>query len=162
MKKIDVGFDQLELIGQISDIHIRNFRRHHEYRVVFKTLYSDLKEQFKGKSSLICLTGDIAHAKLDMSPELVNIIAEFFTALAKLAHLIVIPGNHDANLANPSRLDVLTPIVKALNNPRIHYFKKSGAYKIADTTFVVMSIFDVPNRYLKASDVEGDTKIALY
>ena len=162
MKKIDVGFDKIDLIGQISDIHIRNFRRHHEYRAVFKTLYSDLKEQFRGNNSLICLTGDIAHAKLDISPELISMITEFFTALAKQAHLIVIPGNHDALITNPNRLDVLTPIVNALNNPRIHYFKKSGAYKIADATFVVMSIFDEPSKYLKASEVEGDTKIALY
>ena len=36
MKKIDIGFENIECIAHIADIHIRNLRRHKEYRQVFR------------------------------------------------------------------------------------------------------------------------------
>ena len=42
--------------------------------------------------------GDIVHSKLDMSPELINMLTKFFNGF----HIptIVILGNHDMNLNN--------------------------------------------------------------
>jgi DNA repair exonuclease SbcCD ATPase subunit len=108
--------------------------------------------------------GDIAHAKLDMSPELVDLISEFFSKLADIAPTVVIAGNHDCNLNNLHRLDVLQPIVKNLKHSNLHYMRNTCTFKVADVTFAVMSVFDEHNveKYHKAIDLVGDTKIALF
>ena len=41
--QIDVGFDKVEKILHVADIHIRNFKRHKEYRQVFRKLYKEAK-----------------------------------------------------------------------------------------------------------------------
>ena len=92
-KTLSVGFENLKHIHHFADIHIRNLKRHKEYRQVFQKVYSKLKEN--RDNSIIVLAGDIVHAKLDMSPELIELTSEFFTKLAKIAPLVVIPGNHD-------------------------------------------------------------------
>ena len=40
--KIDVGFEKLEKVLHIADIHIRNYQRHKEYRKVFRQLYKEV------------------------------------------------------------------------------------------------------------------------
>ena len=39
MQTINIGFDNVEKILHIADIHIRNYKRHKEYRQVFEQLY---------------------------------------------------------------------------------------------------------------------------
>lgn len=132
-------------VAQISDVQVRNFHRHDEFRESFNNLYESLKEQCV---DLIVIPGDIAHTKTKISPEFVQICSDFFTALANIAPLVIIPGNHDGNLNNLTRLDALTPIVAALSHPRIYYFKNSGVYRIpegfvdSDVSVVVFSCFD--------------------
>jgi predicted MPP superfamily phosphohydrolase len=58
-------------ILHIADVHIRNLKRHEEYRQVFDKLYASLKSE-TDENTIIYLGGDIAHAKLEMSPELVK------------------------------------------------------------------------------------------
>ena len=41
--------------------------------------------------------------------------------------LIIIAGNHDANLNNAQRMDALTPIVNALDHPNLLYIKEKIA-----------------------------------
>jgi len=45
MINIDVDFDNLERVVHISDVHIRLFKRHKEYRSAFKRLYRQLKQE---------------------------------------------------------------------------------------------------------------------
>jgi DNA repair exonuclease SbcCD ATPase subunit len=59
-------------------------------------------------------------------------------------------------------MDALSPIVKALNHQNIHYLKDNGIYCISGVHFNVMSVFDKPANYIKASDFQGDYKIALH
>ena len=40
MKRIEVGFDKITKIAHIADVHIRNVKRHKEYKKVFTKLYS--------------------------------------------------------------------------------------------------------------------------
>ena len=47
-------------IAHISDIHVRNYKYHHEYREVFQQLFDKLKEL---KPDIIVNTGDTAHTK---------------------------------------------------------------------------------------------------
>ena len=160
--KIDIGFENIKHIAHIADVHIRNLKRHNEYRNVFKKLYKDLKDNLD-PNSVIYLAGDIVHAKTEMSPELIRMVSELFTNLSKIRPTILIAGNHDCNLNNASRLDALTPIVDSLNLDNFYYLKDSGVYTMADVDFTVFSVFDVPENYIKASDIKSDNKkIALY
>ena len=161
MRNIDLGFSKIKTIYHIADVHIRNLKRHEEYRQVFSKLYEDIKSRGTDEA-IIYLAGDIAHAKLEMSPELVKEISEFFKECSNLAPTFLIAGNHDCNLNNKSRLDALTPIVNALNHPNLFYLKDSGVYEIADKHFTVMSVFDKPKDFIRANQFKGDYKIALH
>jgi len=112
----------LKRIYHIADIHIRNVKRHKEFRGVFEKMFEEIRTRGT-EDSLIYLAGDIAHAKLEMSPELVKEISWLFTECSKHCKTILIAGNHDCNMNNSDRLDVLSPIVEALNLPNFHYLK---------------------------------------
>ena len=157
--QIDIGLDKVDKILHVADIHIRNFKRHKEYRQVFRKLYKDAKQL--PKDSLIYVAGDIVHTKTDISPELVELTSEFFRKLADIRPTIVITGNHDANLNNSSRLDALSPIVDNLNHPNLHYLKDSGIYRVCNIDFIVMSVFDDPKDFPDARKATG-IKIGLH
>ena len=158
--RIKVPFDKVEWIAHTADIHIRNLIRHTEYDHVFNKLYAEIKA-FTG-NGIIYLGGDIVHAKLEMSPELVDATSRMFKALAEIAPVVLIAGNHDANLNNTNRMDALAPIVNALDHPNLFYFRESGVYHMADVSFAVMSRFEDSKFYIKAREFDSDTKIALY
>ena len=111
---------------------------------------------------VIYLAGDIAHAKTEMSPELVREISWFLTECANRKHTFLITGNHDCNLNNNYRLDVLTPIVENLENDRIHYLRDTGVYPFHNITFVVYSILDNQENWPKGELVEGENTICLF
>lgn len=152
---------EVSKIFHIADVHVRNYKRHEEYRAVFKNLFKYLKAN-ADKNSLIFLAGDIAHSKNDMSPELVDVIAELFQGCADIAATIVITGNHDSNLSNESRLDALTPIVRALNHPNLMYWKDTGVYEYGGISFSVFSVFGSPQEWVTADKIDAEYKIALH
>ena len=158
--KIDIPLKKIKYIHHISDVHIRNLKRHAEYEQVFERLYKKIKQN--REDSIIYIGGDIAHSKTDMSPELVDQTSRFLKSLSEICPTIVITGNHDCNLNNLNRLDVLTPIINNLNLPNLHYLKRSGVYDIADMSFVVWDVWEDEEDYIKASDFEADTKVVLY
>ena len=104
MNKIDIGIERIDKIYHLADIHIRNLKRHQEYKTVFDRTVEAVKKTL-GPNDIIFLGGDIVHAKTDMTPELVQAVQEFFKMFADLAPTILITGNHDCNLNNKSRLD---------------------------------------------------------
>ena len=157
---VKVPFRKLKHIHHISDIQIRNLKRHNEYEQVFEKTYEEIR---KNKNNAVAyIGGDIAHSKTDMSPELVDQLSRLFKNLADIVPTIIIAGNHDCNLNNRSRMDCLSPIVDNLKHPNLHYLKDTGVYKCADVTFVVWDVWDDKKEYIKAKDVEGDTKIVLF
>ena len=157
---VKVPFRKLKHIHHISDIQIRNLKRHKEYEEVFERTYEEVR---KNKDNAVAyIGGDIAHSKTDMSPELVDQLSRLFKNLADICPTIIIAGNHDCNLNNRSRLDVLTPIVDNLNHPNLHYLKDSGVYKCADTTFVVWDCWTDEKDFILSKDVEGDPKVVLF
>ena len=160
--------DKIKTIAHLADIHIRKLHRFVEYRDVFNRLYKKLKE---AKPDLIYIGGDIVHGKLDTSPEEIRLLADFFLALADISPTLIIPGNHDCNLNNKSREDVLSPVVDLVQqiNPNLLYWKKSGVYELGDCQFGFLSVFDItkegkPNvaNLPKAKDIKGDNKIAVF
>lgn len=159
-KKLECSLYKINRVAHIADIHIRPYRRHKEYKNVFNKLYKSLRDN---KIELIVLVGDIVHAKTEMSPELVSITSTLFSKLSKIAPLIIIPGNHDANLSNPNRMDALSPIVENLSLANIFYLKDSGVYQMGNLNFVHMSVFDNHKNYIKANEISDlSNKIALY
>ena len=160
--RIDVPFKKLRTIAHIADIHIRLFKRHEEYREAFNTFYQQLR-QTDLTDGVILVAGDILHAKTDMSPEMVELASEFLRNLADIAPTFIIAGNHDLNLSNMNRLDSLTPIIKNLNHPNLHYFKHSDIYQVADVDFAVFSILDDRDQWPVVEDCRKNVrKIALY
>ena len=152
---------KVEKIYHLADLHIRNLKRHKEYREVFKKFLINVDND-NIENSIIYLAGDIAHAKTEMSPELVREISWFLTECANRKHTFLITGNHDCNLNNNYRLDVLTPIVENLNNERIHYLRDTGTYPFGNINFVVYSILDEKENWPKAELVEGENTICLF
>jgi DNA repair exonuclease SbcCD ATPase subunit len=130
---------------------------------VFEKLYNYIRENFT-QDDLICLTGDIVHAKTDVTPELVEEVQTFLKSLADIGRVLLIPGNHDANLNNGHRMDALTPIVNALNHPNLTYLKKTEVLDIYNNnvTFYHWSVFDSHTEYPKCTNEGEDFKICLY
>ena len=150
-------------IYQLTDIHIRNYKRHTEYQYVFDRVYETLKNDIDN-DFIILVTGDVSHSKTDMSPELVQMISSFLKSLALIAPTFVIAGNHDCNLNNVDRLDVLQPIITLINNDNLFYLKDTGIYSLNnyDIDLIVYSVFDSEENYFSPIESTASKKICLY
>jgi len=146
-------------ILQISDIHVRNYKYHHEYKTVFAELYEKAKEL---KPDIIVNTGDTFHTKSKISPEAYQMVSDLFRNLANIAPLHVILGNHDTNVKNASRLDSVSPIIEALDHKDIHYHMNTGEviFKEHNAILSVMSILDPENWYHPVN--KETTNIVMY
>jgi DNA repair exonuclease SbcCD ATPase subunit/DNA repair exonuclease SbcCD nuclease subunit len=159
IKHIDTNIEMIDKIFHVSDIHIRTLKRHREYREVFRNLYDYIETNCTGKS-IVVITGDIVHSKLDMSPELIQILVEFFNGFT--IPTVVILGNHDMNLNNMHRIDAVSPILDVINNPNIIFIKENGLFEVGGVVFNHMAVDVQPSEYIKASDFTADYKIALH
>ena len=154
----------IQKLYHISDTHINLYSRHIEYREVFQRLYIELKKEQRKDNSLIVLTGDILHSKTELSPECIRLTIDFFTKLSDIMNVVIIAGNHDANLSNMDRLDSISPMVDKLENKhKVFYLKDTGVYRFNNILFSVASIFDynvIPA--FQVPDIKGCLKIALF
>jgi DNA repair exonuclease SbcCD ATPase subunit/predicted MPP superfamily phosphohydrolase len=160
IKQIDCGIERADKIYHISDVHIRTLKRHREYREVFKNMFDYIARTSTG-NSIAVVTGDIVHSKLEMSPELVRMLTEFFNGFD--IPTVVILGNHDMNLNNLYREDALSPILDMINNPNIHFVKENGLFEFAGITWNHMAVDVEPAKYVKGNDIQPTyRKIALH
>jgi DNA repair exonuclease SbcCD ATPase subunit len=150
---------QIDKIFHISDVHIRTLKRHTEYRHVFENLFTYIN-QHKTENSIAVVTGDIVHSKLDMSPELVQMLVDFFSGFT--LPTIVILGNHDMNLNNMHRVDAISPVLDVIRNENIHFVKENGIFEFAGITWNHMAVDKTPADYIKAEDFTASYKIALH
>lgn len=148
-------------VYHLADLHIRNLKRHKEYKKVFSTFLNQVKKD-DFDDAIIYIGGDIAHAKTELSPELVDMISWFMNQCALLLPTFVITGNHDCNQNNPHRLDALTPIFDNLNNDNLHYLRDTGVYQIGNLTAGVFSILDHKDNWPKGTDIDGDNKLCFF
>ena len=159
IKKIESTISKIDKIFHVSDIHIRTLKRHTEYREVFKNMFTYINSQ-STENSIAVVTGDIVHSKLDMSPELVQMLVDFFNGFA--IPTIVILGNHDMNLNNMHRIDAVSPILDVINNPNIIFIKDNGLFEFGGITWNHMAVDKTPDEYVRAKDFDAPYKIALH
>ena len=159
IKHYDVGIDKIDKIYHISDIHIRTLKRHKEYREVFQNLFDYIARTSTG-NSIAVITGDIVHSKLDMSPELVQMLVDFFNGFE--IPTIVILGNHDMNLNNMHRIDAVSPVLDVIKNPNIIFIKENGLFELGGVTWNHMAVDVAPSDYIRANQFDASYKIALH
>lgn len=159
----------IKKIVHLADIHIRTYRMHDEYKDVFKTLISDVKElikDFQREEVRIVIAGDLVHQKIVISNEQLLLGTWFLRELDKVAPVILIAGNHDLLENNKDRMDSITPMVKFLPDSTINYFTTSECFKDDNIVWCVYSIFEENSRpNIEAARAEfGDDKtyIGLY
>lgn len=147
-------------IIHISDTHIRPNERHDEFRHVFNKLYESIKVlKSNNLKAIIVLTGDIFDNTNRFLPDQYELCNNFFDNLSAIYPLIVIAGNHDMKDFN--RLDSITP--SAYSRPNFYYLPKSGAYEYGNVVFVVNSLYDNNQEFIKRVNVTTTKKcIALY
>jgi len=159
IKKIQSTISKIDKIFHVSDIHIRTLKRHTEYREVFQNMFNYINSH-STKNSIAVVTGDIVHSKLDMSPELIQMLVDFFNGFA--IPTIVILGNHDMNLNNMHRIDAVSPILDVINNPNIIFIKDNGLFEFGGITWNHMAVDKTPDEYVRAKDFDAPYKIALH
>lgn len=151
-------------IYHISDIHIRLYSRRNEYEQVFQKLYAFLRAQKHREKSVVVITGDILHNKIDLQPECTMMTYAFLRELGSIMTTIVIAGNHDALLNNRDRIDSLTSILYDRHPPNVYYYSKTGVYRHGNLVFIVNSLLD--DEWVRASDVKRenstDVLVGLY
>lgn len=147
----------IKKIIHIADIHIRTFQLHDIYKRQFEELINKLKVELLGLSKdeiRICIVGDIAHQKINISNEQIILTSWFLSELSKIGKVIIIPGNHDFLENNTQRVDSITPVVELLNNSDIVYYKDSGVYNDDNINWVVYSLYQHNTR----PDFEKDSE----
>lgn len=151
-------------IAHISDVHWRGIARHKEYNRAFEKLFEQLAAH---KPDLIINTGDTFHTKTQgITPEIIERLAWMFRTLAGIAPSYTILGNHDGNLTNLNRKDIISPIHESIAHPRAHLLRKSGVYRVADlggkdVNLCVYSPFDQKSWSI-IKPIDGAINIALY
>lgn len=148
-------------IIHLADVHWRGLSRHSEYRDAFEKFFEKARDL---NPDLIYIGGDIFHSKTQgISPELIDCLIWWFRGLAEIAPTHVILGNHDGIMTNLDRQDAISPVISALNDSRIHLYKKSGCYStgIPGFNWCVFSCFDEKS-WPRVQPVEGEINIAVY
>jgi DNA repair exonuclease SbcCD ATPase subunit/DNA repair exonuclease SbcCD nuclease subunit len=159
IKKIDIGIETIDKIFHVSDIHIRTLKRHTEYRQVFENLFNYIETHCTGNSVAV-VTGDIVHSKLDMSPELVQMLVDFFNGFK--IPTVVILGNHDMNLNNMHRVDAVSPVLDVIQNHNIHFIKDNGLFELGGCVWNHMAVDKTPADYIRANQFDATYKIAMH
>lgn len=147
-------------IAHIADVHWRGLSRHEEYKLAFEDVFRKLE---KLKPDVIVIAGDIVHSKTQgITPELIGCLDWWFRKLGEIADTHVTLGNHDGLILNADREDAISPIVKAINHPKIFLHKKSCIARLKDGyNLCVFSCFD-EDGWKNVKPVEGETNIATF
>jgi DNA repair exonuclease SbcCD nuclease subunit/ABC-type Mn2+/Zn2+ transport system ATPase subunit len=114
------------IIAHLADIHIYSPATL-KYKHLLDTAVAKIKEL---NVDIIVVAGDVFHNKNHATAAELIKAREFLTSLAAIAHLVVIPGNHDVDIEYKDNEHTL---ISALDLKNITYFRYGGYYK--DTKF---------------------------
>lgn len=132
-------------IIHLADVHIRTYRLHDEYKDVFRTFISQIKDLVKDytrEEIRIVIVGDLVHQKIVISNEQLILGTWFIKQLEEIAPVIIIAGNHDLLENNKDRMDSITPMVQFLGDLNVNYFKESKCYLDDNVVWCVYSIYE--------------------
>lgn len=140
----------IKKIIHTADIHIRNIKRHEEYKEQINKFLSSAKElasEYEFDEVRILIAGDVFHQKIQTSNEQTKFLAWFLKELNMVAPTIIMGGNHDFMESNTERMDSITPIIEMMSLKNINYIDrelgyKSGIYVDDDIVWCLYSIFD--------------------
>lgn len=133
----------------IADIHIGSGRRSAEYRIVFDKLIATVNLLCMQSLLDVVIAGDVFHHKIKYSGNDVDDFNYLLSGLSKLdINIIIIPGNHDANLNDPGACDLIQPLIDdfASTRARIFYFRNSATKTIDGLNYNHISVFDQSTR----------------
>jgi len=122
-----------------SDLHIKLYKNHDQYKNILTKCF---KEWGELKPDRIVFTGDLVHSKNQMTPELINMVIWTLSKCSEICKTIVLIGNHDFLENNLDRVDALSPIIWAMGNPNISYFKDPGVVEDENVNWIVYSLMD--------------------
>lgn len=125
-------------LAHLGDIHIQD-RRRDEYGDVLAALYPRLRAE---APDVIVVAGDVFDSKTKATANNFADVGAFLSALAGIAPVVVIPGNHDTNMNTPGALDLLTPVIadhRGLQPPRLTYWRASGVYAAHGVVWAVVA-----------------------
>ena len=146
----------------IADVHWRGLTRHEEYKRSFEDLFEQARLL---NPDCFVIAGDIVHSKTQgISPELIDCLNWWFTSMSRIAPVHVMLGNHDGLVLNSDRQDAISPILRALNLPKVHLYRDSGTFPDLyndEINWCVFSPFDEPG-YKNIKAEKGKINIALY
>lgn len=151
----------MKRICHAADIHIRPYKYLDEMRYTFDRFYESLREN---RVDLTVIVGDIFHSKLTPSHEYFEIAADFFHNISQISDVIVTLGNHDLALGNQNRQDAISPVIKAVNSPRIIFSKHTEQIPYGDDfVFHNFSILDEKEKWPTEKDIDKNKiNISLY
>ena len=112
----------IKRIVHLADIHIRTFQLHDLYKKQFNELIDQLNIELLGYTKdevRICIVGDIAHQKINISNEQILLTSWFLNELSRIGKVIIIPGNHDFLENNVQRVANITPDIDLIKNTDI-------------------------------------------
>jgi DNA repair exonuclease SbcCD nuclease subunit len=147
-------------LGHLADIHVRGLTRHDEIRTVIEAFCKSAREQ---RVDVIVIAGDLWHSKTSgITPESIELMTWMFREMIAVAPTYVTLGNHDGALTNLTRQDAISPIIEAINDPRLILCKKSGMWMITNgVNLCVYSLFDKESWHKVKPNV-GEYNIAVY
>ncbi len=133
----------IKKIAHIADVHIRKLpTRNEEYDKVFENLRISLESN---KPDRIVVVGDLVHDYLDIQTEQIIMVIKFLRMLSSIAPVVITRGNHDYRKKNIKRIDSIEAHLKALNDPNITYYNKTGFYDDDNITWAVWHHGDQKN-----------------
>jgi DNA repair exonuclease SbcCD ATPase subunit len=133
--------NKFQRVYHIADVHARLFNRMNEYRQVIDRFLEKISE-LGTDDAIICILGDVSHTKTDTSAEQFDIITYLLKSCSELCPTVVIPGNHDLNLSAKNRLELLSPIVQAINSDNLYYSKNTEIFDVGNIRFTHFSLME--------------------
>ena len=137
-----------------SDIHfplINGFEKLEKILLDFINQCKKIVEKENDKNNVrIVVCGDIFHNKVNISPENIIHVYNFFKELNSICKTIIVAGNHDMLMNNTDRVDSLVPLFEIGKLPNVTYIDKelgfkSGCLKDDGVVWCLYSSYDAFN-----------------
>jgi DNA repair exonuclease SbcCD ATPase subunit len=157
---LDNSNSKVNKILHISDIHIRKDEgRHQEYRHVFTKLYNIIEKN--KKDSVLVITGDILNERINNSGLQIELLKEFIINLTKFLDVIIIIGDHDTDIYDPTAKSVVEQILfNTITEHNFYILNENRRYIYKNIVFGVTNIF--AKRVTRIFNYKKKITVALY